>query len=144
MCARPGQDLLGMQAEMRREALHLVEEFRERNRAALLNLLADGTAGTTLFAMLARYTEGRVALFNTIGRVFTGLSDTAKAFLIIAGAPRLLASPTLLPSGSYAQTWIHLEVLLTQEPTFLYPQVELGTRPASQAHISCSVQSTAL
>ena len=51
-----------LQTELRREALHLAEEFRERNRTALLNLLSD----------------------STIGRVFSGFSDTATAFLIIA------------------------------------------------------------
>ena len=33
--------------------------------------------------MLARQVPQRQILFRTIGRVFTGLSDTAKAFLII-------------------------------------------------------------
>ncbi len=75
-----------MQAELRREALRLAEEFKEANRAALLNLLSDSTAAVTLFAMLLRNTEGRVALFSTFGRVVSGLSDTAKAFLIIASA----------------------------------------------------------
>lgn len=39
--------------------------------------------------MLARQVPQRQILFRTIGRVFTGLSDTAKAFLIIltTGAP---------------------------------------------------------
>lgn len=73
------------QAELRKEAHRLAEEFREANKAALLNLLSDSTAALTLFAMLLRNTEGRVALFSTFGRVLSGLSDTAKAFLIIAG-----------------------------------------------------------
>lgn len=51
-----------------------------------MNLLSDSTAALTLFAMLLRNTEGRTALFSTCGRVISGLSDTAKAFLIIAGA----------------------------------------------------------
>ena len=76
----------GAQAELRREAVRLADEYREANKAALLNLLSDSTAALTLFAMLLRNTEGRTALFSTCGRVISGLSDTAKAFLIIAGA----------------------------------------------------------
>lgn len=72
--------------ELRREALRLAEEFREHNRVALLNLLSDGTTAFTLFLLLLRNTEGRGALFRTIGRIFSGFSDTAKAFLIIASA----------------------------------------------------------
>ena len=74
------------QAELRREAVRLADEYREANKAALLNLLSDSTAALTLFGMLLRNTEGRTALFSTFGRVISGLSDTAKAFLIIACA----------------------------------------------------------
>ncbi len=73
-----------LQTELRREALHLAEEFRERNRTALLNLLSDSTIALTGFTLLLRNSDGRGALFGTIGRVFSGFSDTAKAFLIIA------------------------------------------------------------
>ena len=75
-----------MQTELRREALRLAEEFRERNRTALLNLLSDSTIALTGFILLLRSSNGRGALFRTIGRVFSGFSDTAKAFLIIASA----------------------------------------------------------
>lgn len=76
--------------ELRREALHLAEEFREQNRLSLLNLLSDSTSALTLFLLLLRNTGGRRALFRTIGRVFGGFSDTAKAFLIIASEVYLL------------------------------------------------------
>ncbi|CAK0741175.1 hypothetical protein CVIRNUC_001305 [Coccomyxa viridis] len=79
-----------LQAELRREALHLAEGFRERNRTALLNLLSDSTIALTGFVLLLRNSEGRGALFGTIGRVFSGFSDTAKAFLIIATTDILL------------------------------------------------------
>ncbi|BDA48808.1 Proton extrusion protein PcxA [Coccomyxa sp. Obi] len=79
-----------MQMELRREALHIAEEFREHNRAALLNLLSDSTTAVTGFALLLRNSEGRGALFRTIGRIFSGFSDTAKAFLIIASTDILL------------------------------------------------------
>ena len=64
--------------------MHLAEGFREKNRTALLNLLSDSTIALTGFILLLRNSEGRGALFGTIGRVFSGFSDTAKAFLIIA------------------------------------------------------------
>lgn len=51
----------------------------------MLNVLSDGTAGTVLFAILARRSSGRANLFRTLSRFASGLSDTAKAFLIIAG-----------------------------------------------------------
>ena len=41
------------------------------------------TSASVFFIMLARQLPQRQILFRTIGRVFTGLSDTAKAFLII-------------------------------------------------------------
>ena len=93
------------QTELRREALHLAEEFRERNRTALLNLLSDSTIALTGFILLLRNSVGRGALFGTIGRVFSGFSDTAKAFLIIACKYRALTEPIwLYPSpGSTPQ-----------------------------------------
>lgn len=84
--------------ELSREARHLVEEFKDRKRQALLHLLSDGAAGTTFFLMLAFMRELRVSLFSTVGRIFGGLSDTAKAFLIIA-------SPPLLPAPLLCSTW---------------------------------------
>ena len=72
--------------------MHLAEGFRERNRTALLNLLSDSTIALTGFILLLRNSEGRSALFGTIGRVFSGFSDTAKAFLIIA-SERPVTSP---------------------------------------------------
>lgn len=66
--------------------MRLAQEFRERNRTALLNLLSDGTIALTGFILLLRNSDGRGALFRTIGRIFSGFSDTAKAFLIIASA----------------------------------------------------------
>jgi hypothetical protein len=91
--------------ELRREALHLAEKFKERNRSALLNLLSDSTSALTLFILLLRNTNGRQALFRTIGRIFGGFSDTAKAFLIIACAsgrpsPRVREAKFLLLSHS--------------------------------------------
>ena len=80
-------ELLG---HMRLEALDIERRFQGKNREALLNVMADATSGSVLFVMLLHYTEGRGALFRTVGRVFSGLSDTAKAFLIIAATDILL------------------------------------------------------
>lgn len=46
-------------------------------------LTADMTSASVFFIMLSQQVPERQILFRTIGRVFTGLSDTAKAFLII-------------------------------------------------------------
>jgi hypothetical protein len=88
--------------ELRREALRLAEEFRGHNRVALLNLLSDSATALTGFALLLRGSEGRGALFRTIGRLFSGFSDTAKAFLIIASVP--LSHPQLRPVPA-ASAW---------------------------------------
>ena len=55
----------------------------------MLNVLSDGTTATVGFGILARKTEGRDHLFRSLSRFTSGLSDTAKAFLIIAGGPPL-------------------------------------------------------
>ena len=55
-----------------------------------------GSAALALFGILLRNGDGRGALFRTIGRIFGGFSDTAKAFLIIASA---LLLPLLAPSS---------------------------------------------
>ena len=77
-----------VQMEMVREAHHLVGEFKEHKKHALLNLLSDSVAGTTFFVTLAGARNARAALFSTLNRIWGGLSDTAKAFIIIASAPR--------------------------------------------------------
>eukprot|EP00884_Botryococcus_braunii_P015404 jgi/Botrbrau1/2547/Bobra.0079s0034.1 len=74
-----------MQVELRAEAFRVKHELEERNKQGWLNLFADGTSASVLFGILCVQTEGRRALFSTISRFFSGLSDTAKAFLIIAG-----------------------------------------------------------
>jgi hypothetical protein len=66
------------------EAAALALEFRDRNERAIVDLASDSAAATVGFAALARRTPGRTAFFGAVGRVFSGLSDTAKAFLIIA------------------------------------------------------------
>lgn len=63
--------------------LQFQEEERHHNEAGLVTLVCDCTsimAGLTLFV---RDVEGRTALNSTISRLFEGLSDIAKAVLII-------------------------------------------------------------
>jgi hypothetical protein len=73
-------------AALRAEAAHLDAAFRSRNEAALVRLISDTVGGATLGAMLVAPSPGRSAFFGAVGRVFSGLSDMAKAFLIIACA----------------------------------------------------------
>ncbi len=79
-----------LQVHLHEEALHIAEEFREKNKRAYLNVVSDSVAGMVFFAILVRNTPGREVLFRTISRVFSGLSDTAKAFIIIAATDILL------------------------------------------------------
>lgn len=79
-----------LQWRLRTEAKELYEEFREANKQALLNVISDTITGALIFTILTTHHEGRGELFSTIGRVFGGLSDTAKAFLIICSTDILL------------------------------------------------------
>ena len=90
---------LPAQMEMVREAHHLVGEFKEHKKHALLNLLSDSVAGTTFFVTLAAARDARAALFSTLDRIWSGLSDTAKAFIIIASAR---AAPARMQAGTPA------------------------------------------
>lgn len=79
-----------LQERLRKEARHLRDEFREENKKALLNILSDSITFVMICVILATSTAKRRTLMQTIGRVFGGLSDTAKAFLIIASTDILL------------------------------------------------------
>lgn len=78
------------------------QELREENKQALLNVISDSITGVMVAAILAGSHEGRATLFRTIGRVFGGLSDTAKAFLIIASTDILLGC--LAPASANSST----------------------------------------
>lgn len=84
---------VALQIELRREARHLEKDFKEHNRQALLNVLSDGTSASLIFGILARRTEGRAHFFRTLSRFASGLSDTGKAFLIIASELPLFILP---------------------------------------------------
>lgn len=79
-----------MQGRLRKEARHLRDELREENKKSLLNLVSDSVTLSLIVTILAIATENRRNLMQTVGRVFGGLSDTAKAFLIIASTDILL------------------------------------------------------
>lgn len=79
-----------LQAQLKHEAHELVEHFTERNKHNVLNAVSDSITAFTGFGILLKDTEGRGILFRTLGRIFSGLSDTAKAFMIIASTDILL------------------------------------------------------
>lgn len=66
--------------------MHIAQELRDENRHALENIISDFTAGSVGFFLLLKDRVGREVLFRTMGRLFEGLSDTAKAFVIISFA----------------------------------------------------------
>lgn len=71
-------------AALKEEAARLDASFRARNAASLVRLVSDTVGGATLGALLVIPSPGRTSFFGAISRVFSGLSDMAKAFLIIA------------------------------------------------------------
>ena len=75
---------------LREFAHELEEEERHHNEQNLITVVSDSVSGIMLFGILAQKTRGRQALFNTISRLFEGLSDIAKAVLIILIADTLL------------------------------------------------------
>lgn len=74
----------GLLLDARAEAKSLEKEFRERNERAIVDLAQDSAAALAGFFFVALPSQGRAAFFGAFGRIFSGLSDTAKAFLIIA------------------------------------------------------------
>lgn len=65
-------------------AAHRLARASPPPRNPLLSLArADLTSASVFFVLLSQPGPQRQILFRTIGRIFTGLSDTAKAFLII-------------------------------------------------------------
>lgn len=72
-----------MLEHLHNEALHFADHMKEYNRQSLVNAVSDSMAGASLFVLLLQDNSQRAILFRTIGRVFAGLSDTAKAFIII-------------------------------------------------------------
>ncbi|MCO5583761.1 hypothetical protein L7F22_037675 [Adiantum nelumboides] len=68
---------------VRDKAIELRDELRLENRKAFGNIWADILAGITVFLLLV-FNPDRVAIMRLTGnRLFTNISDTGKAFIII-------------------------------------------------------------
>lgn len=55
-----------------------------------MTLVSDSISAMVFFIMFVRDNDAREALFSTLGRLFEGLSDIAKAVMIILVADTLL------------------------------------------------------
>lgn len=75
-----------LELRLREEAYEIALDLRGENRGRLANVLQDATAATTAAFVLLRDEVGRRVLGRSLRRLFRGLSDTGKAFLIIAVA----------------------------------------------------------
>lgn len=71
-------------------AAEVQEEERDHNETILINAVSDTISSLLLFGILSQQTRGRQSLFNTLSRLFYGLSDIAKAVGIILIADTLL------------------------------------------------------
>ena len=79
----PPLDEVGMARHLREFARAFEAEARGRNEAGLVTLVRDGVSLMVAAALCAWDAEGREALATTVRRLFVGLSDIAKAILII-------------------------------------------------------------
>ncbi len=75
---RPPLDDEAMTESLREFALEFEDEERHHNEQALITVISDSISGIMLFGILAQQSRGRQALFNTLSRLFEGLSDIAK------------------------------------------------------------------
>ncbi|GFR42215.1 hypothetical protein Agub_g3106 [Astrephomene gubernaculifera] len=71
-------------------AAEVQEEERHHNETILINAVSDSISFLTFVGILSQPTKGRDAMFNTLSRLFYGLSDIAKAVMIILVADTLL------------------------------------------------------
>ena len=71
-------------------ASEVQEEERHHNETILINAVSDSITSLALFGIFSQRSRGRDALFNTLSRLFYGLSDIAKAVGIILVADTLL------------------------------------------------------
>lgn len=69
--------------KLEEKARGLQQEQIEENREAMVNVFADASSAIVLFAMLLLNRNMAQVISRTLDRVFTGLSDTGKAFIII-------------------------------------------------------------
>ncbi|WIA38714.1 hypothetical protein OEZ86_002014 [Tetradesmus obliquus] len=86
----PPLDDESMLRHLHEYALEVQEEERQHNEANLMTAVSDSISAMVFFLLFVRDTQGRAAIFNTLGRLFEGLSDIAKAVMIILIADTLL------------------------------------------------------
>jgi hypothetical protein len=82
----------------------VLEEERHHNEHGMETLVCDSVSAAVAAVLIARDAEGRAAFANTFGRLFEGLSDIAKAVLIILIADTLLGWVGALAGGRRAAT----------------------------------------
>jgi len=75
---------------LRDSAEEVVEEERHHNEQTLITVVSDSISSIVLFSVISQQSQGRKALFSTLSRLFDGLSDIAKAVMIILIADTLL------------------------------------------------------
>ena len=75
-----------MQLHLIEDAVEIAEDFRAENRKKLENVVSDSVFLTSLVFVLLRDSIGTRVFMRASGRLFRGLSDTGKAFLIISVA----------------------------------------------------------
>ncbi|GLI63101.1 hypothetical protein VaNZ11_006005 [Volvox africanus] len=71
-------------------AAEVQEEERNHNETILINAVSDSISFLTFVGILSQATRARDAMYNTMARLFYGLSDIAKAVGIILVADTLL------------------------------------------------------
>ncbi|EFJ52816.1 hypothetical protein VOLCADRAFT_86170 [Volvox carteri f. nagariensis] len=71
-------------------AAEVQEEERHHNETILINAVSDSISFLTFVGILSQPTRSRDAMYNTMARLFYGLSDIAKAVMIILVADTLL------------------------------------------------------
>jgi len=72
------------------EAGRLGEEYMAKNKGAVLNAVSDSVSGVVFVVLLAYMQEARRVIMQTLNRLVGGMSDSAKAFLIILVADIVL------------------------------------------------------
>jgi hypothetical protein len=68
---------------LKAEANQLLERYSEESTEGIKNLMADGLAFVTFIALIYFGRQQMITLKSLIGRVFVGLNDATKVFLII-------------------------------------------------------------
>ncbi|GIL92566.1 hypothetical protein Vretimale_18979 [Volvox reticuliferus] len=86
----PPMNELQMFEHLAEFAAEVQEEERNHNETILINAVSDSISFLTFVGILSQATKARDAMYNTMARLFYGLSDIAKAVGIILVADTLL------------------------------------------------------